>query len=61
MIVFTLTDEQESKYKSWAENHGCKYRNKSFFGGRYVCAFGGADTFIFIQTNTGMFDEVVSS
>ena len=57
MICFTLTDEQESKYRAWAENHGCKYYDKSF-GGRYVGAFGGADTFIFIPPNTGMLAEV---
>lgn len=50
MICFTLTDEQESKYRVWAENHGCKYYDKSL-GGRYVGAFRGADTFIFIPTN----------
>ena len=57
MLTFQLNDEQEQNYRNWANNHDCKYYVREF-GGRYVGAFGGADTFIFVPTNTGMLAKV---
>lgn len=52
MMTFTLDDQQEAKYKRWVKNHHCPYYREDF-GGRYVGACGGADTFTFTPTSIG--------
>lgn len=57
MMTFTLSDWQEARYKTWVREHQCKYYRKDF-GGRYVGACGGADTFIFVPTSIGIVQRV---
>ena len=57
MRTFTITDDQEARIKDWQENHECKFRNKEW-GGRYVGAIGGADTYRFTPTSIGVIKSV---
>ena len=57
MRTFTITDEQEAMIKEWQANHECKFRDARF-GGRYVGAVGGADTYQFTPTGIGTVKSV---
>ena len=52
MMTFTLSDQQEAKYKHWVKNHHCPYCREDF-GGYYVGVYDGADIFTFVPMSIG--------
>ena len=55
-MKFELTEEQQKKYKEWADTHECPYRTQDEL--RYVGAIGGADVFCFTPTGLGVITKV---